>query len=1046
MKNKKQKNIVVSRPALRRLALMGASLCLSLAVSAQNAGTVQGTVVDSEGQPVIGAAVQNKATKQGTVTDVNGHFTIDAPQGAMLHISYVGSVPQDVRVSGQTLSVTLKDDTHSLNDVVVIGYGVQQKKLVTGATVQVKGDEIAKLGTVNPLTALQSSTPGVQLTQSSGMPGSGYKVYIRGIGTTGGAQPLVLIDGMQGDLNDLNPADIESVDVLKDAATAAIYGSRAANGVILVTTKQGHEGKTQIAYDGYAGWQNVYKMPDLLNAQEYAMIMNEERYMDGLAPYNFASLVPDWDKIESGAWKGTNWMEAIRNKNALVTNHTLNVTGGNSRDNYSAGLSYTYQDGILGKPCEPNFTRYTARMNSDHVLIRSARGLDVLSFGERATYTYSENSGINVGDNYSNDIRNMLKTSPFLPMYDDNGDYHYAIPWEQREPNPVALMYYGSGQNKAKSHLLKAQAFVTLQPIKGLKIKTDFGVGVSASSYRAYQPQYKLSSANLNDQDHVSQSSGTSVLWKWENTANYIFSPWKDHHFDVLVGQSLEADGLGDTMEGGNTNSIFGDFRHAYLKNTPLITNRTSLTGYPEGKSTLASVFGRINYDYLHRYMATFVLRADGSSKFAQGHRWGYFPSVSLGWVATDEPFMRAVTSWMDFFKLRASWGQNGNQDIAGYQYLSTFAFSGADYTFGPDKSVATTGAYADILANPDITWETSEQTDLGFDARFFNSRLGMSFDYYVKKTKDWLVQAPILSTAGTGAPYINGGDVKNQGVEVALTWDDKIGDFSYGASFNFAYNKNKVTRIANTEGIIHGETNVLSNSTDEMYRTQVGRPIGFFYGYKTAGIFQNEQEIANYKGAKLDDARPGDVIWVDTNHDGKITVDDRTMIGDPHPDCTFGLGAHASWRGFDFSATFAGQTGNQIMKSYRSFVDYPNNNFTTDILKRWHGDGTSTRWPRLTSGTSSNWQWISDLYMENGDFLRCQNMTLGYDFKRLFTSLPLQQLRLYFAANNLFTITGYSGMDPEVGYGGSASWASGIDLGFYPSPRTYMVGIDIKF
>ncbi len=1046
MKNKKQKNIVVSRSALRRLALMGASLCLSLAVSAQNAGTVQGTVVDSEGQPVIGAAVQNKATKQGTVTDVNGHFTIDAPQGAVLHISYVGSEPQDVRVSGQTLSVTLKDDTHSLNDVVVIGYGVQQKKLVTGATVQVKGDEIAKLGTVNPLTALQSSTPGVQLTQSSGMPGSGYKVYIRGIGTTGGAQPLVLIDGMQGDLNDLNPADIESVDVLKDAATAAIYGSRAANGVILVTTKQGHEGKTQIAYDGYAGWQNVYKMPDLLNAQEYAMIMNEERYMDGLAPYNFASLVPDWDKIESGAWKGTNWMEAIRNKNALVTNHTLNVTGGNSRDNYSAGLSYTYQDGILGKPCEPNFTRYTARMNSDHVLIRSARGLDVLSFGERATYTYSENSGINVGDNYSNDIRNMLKTSPFLPMYDDNGDYHYAIPWEQREPNPVALMYYAGGQNKAKSHLIKAQAYATLQPVKGLKIKTDFGIGVSASSYRSYQPQYKLSSANMNDQDRVSQSSGTSVLWKWENTANYIFSPWKDHHFDVLVGQSLEADGLGETIEGNNTNSIFGDFRHAYLQNTPLVTNRTSLTGYPEGKSTLASVFGRINYDYLHRYMATVVLRADGSSKFAKGHRWGYFPSVSLGWVATDEPFMQAVRSWMDFFKLRASWGQNGNQDILGYQYLSTFAFSGADYTFGPDKSVATTGAYADILANPDITWETSEQTDLGFDARFFNSRLGLTFDYYIKKTKDWLVQAPILSTAGTGAPFINGGDVKNQGVEVALSWDDKVGDFTYGATFNFAYNKNKVTRIANTEGIIHGETNVLSNATDEMYRTQVGRPIGFFYGYKTAGIFQNEQEIANYTGAKLDGARPGDVIWVDTNHDGKITVDDRTMIGDPHPDCTFGLGAHASWRGFDFSATFAGQTGNQIMKSYRSFVDYPNNNFTTDILKRWHGDGPSTRWPRLTSGTSSNWQWISDLYMENGDFLRCQNMTIGYDFKRLFASLPLQQLRLYFAANNLFTITGYSGMDPEVGYGGTASWASGIDLGFYPSPRTYMVGIDIKF
>lgn len=328
MENGKQKNIVRSKSVTHRIALLGASLCLSLSLEAQNASSVHGTVVDSEGQPVIGATIQDKSTKQGTVTDVNGNFTLNVAQGSTLHISYVGSVPQDVRVTGPSLSVTLKDEAHSLNDVVVIGYGVQRKKLVTGATVQVKGDDIAKLGTVNPLTALQSSTPGVQLTQSSGMPGSGYKVYIRGIGTTGGSQPLVLIDGMQGDLNDLNPADIESVDVLKDAATAAIYGSRAANGVILVTTKQGHEGKTQIAYDGYVGWQNVYKMPDLLNAQEYAMIMNEERYMDGLAPYDFASLVPNWDKIQSGEWKGTNWMEEIRNKNALVTNHTLNVTGG----------------------------------------------------------------------------------------------------------------------------------------------------------------------------------------------------------------------------------------------------------------------------------------------------------------------------------------------------------------------------------------------------------------------------------------------------------------------------------------------------------------------------------------------------------------------------------------------------------------------------------------------------------------------------------------------------------------------------------------------
>ena len=396
--------------------------------------------------------------------------------------------------------------------------------------------------------------------------------------------------------------------------------------------------------------------------------------------------------------------------------------------------------------------------------------------------------------------------------------------------------------------------------------------------------------------------------------------------------------------------------------------------------------------------------------------------------------------------KLPASWGQNGNQSIPGYQYLSTISFTNIDYTFGKDKSVITNGAYPDILANPNITWEKSEQTDLGFDSHFFSGKLGLTFDYYIKRTRDWLVQAPILDTAGTNAPYINGGDVRNSGIELALAWNDQIGDFSYGANLNFAYNKNKVTRIANTEGIIHGEANVLSNGTDEVYRAQVGYPIGYFYGYKTAGIFQTQDEIDHYTEAKLSGARPGDVIWVDTNHDGVIDLNDRCMIGDPHPDCTLGFSVNMAWRGFDVSATMNGAFGNQIMKSYRSFADYPKNNFTSDILDRWHGAGTSTRWPRLTSGTSTNWQFISDLYVENGDFMRMQNVTVGYDFKHLFKTLPFEQLRLYFSANNLFTITGYSGMDPEVGYGGTAAWASGIDLGFYPSPRVYMIGVNVKF
>ncbi|MBW4906354.1 TonB-dependent receptor [Prevotella salivae] len=1030
----------------RRILLLLLSVLFCLTVSAQQQITAKGSVLSSDNEPIVGATILQTGTSNGTVTDINGEFTITVPAGSMLKISYIGFQTQDVKASSQSLHIVLKEEDKSLDEVVVMGYGVQKKKLVTGATVQVNGKDLEKLNTVSPLGALQSKTPGVTITQSSGMPGEGYKVNIRGLGTTGDSTPLYIIDGVAGgNINGLNPADIESVDVLKDAASAAIYGSRAANGVILVTTRQGKAGKAQISYDGYVGVQNVYRMPDLLNAKEYAMIMNEERMQDGLTPYNFASLVPNWSDIESGNWNGTNWMEEIRNKNALITNHAVNIAGGNDRSTFSIGLSYTYQDGILGKPCEPNFSRYTARINSEHKIIQRGK-LDVFTVGENLLYDYTQNQGISIGDNYGNDLRNMLLTSPFLPNLNADGSYHYAIPWEIREPNPIAKMYNVSGNNQSKSHGLRAALYAVLQPVKGLRLKTNLGFTLGVDSYRSYTPVYKLSSNIMNDADNVYQSLSAGCSLTWENTANYVFTLGGKHHFDALLGQSIEADGLGESITGSNTNSQFDDFKHAYLVNTSAITARTTLTGSPWGKETLASFFGRVNYDYQDKYMATFVLRADGSSKFARGHQWGYFPSVSAGWVLTEEPFMSSTRNWLSFLKLRASWGQNGNQSIPGYQYLSTISFTNIDYTFGKDKSVITNGAYPDILANPNITWEKSEQTDLGFDSHFFSGKLGLTFDYYIKRTRDWLVQAPILDTAGTNAPYINGGDVRNSGIELALSWNDHIGDFSYGANLNFAYNKNKVTRIANTEGIIHGEANVLSNGTDEVYRAQVGYPIGYFYGYKTAGIFQTQDEIDHYTEAKLSGARPGDVIWVDTNHDGVIDLNDRCMIGDPHPDCTLGFSVNMAWRGFDVSATMNGAFGNQIMKSYRSFADYPKNNFTSDILDRWHGAGTSTRWPRLTSGTSTNWQFISDLYVENGDFMRMQNVTVGYDFKHLFKTLPFEQLRLYFSANNLFTITGYSGMDPEVGYGGTAAWASGIDLGFYPSPRVYMIGVNVKF
>lgn len=1029
------------------MLVAGILLSVSMNVRAQATGTIQGTVTgDDDGQPLIGVSVEVEGGHRGAVTDIDGHFSLQVSLPCKLHLSYVGYNSQEVRVVNTApLSIRMKPSAQSLEEVQVIGYGVQKKKLITGATVQVKGDDIARLNTINVLGAMESQSPGVDIVQSSGMPGEGYKVTIRGLGTTGSATPLYIIDGVTGgDINALNPGDIEAIDVLKDAASAAIYGSRAANGVILVTTKQGHAGKAQVSYDGYMGWQNIYRKPDLLNAQEYAAIMSEARYMDGLPDYDYASLVPDWDKIKSGEWKGTNWLDEARVKNAPVTNHSLNITGGNDLSKYSIGLSYTGQKGIIGKPVEPDYKRYNARMNSDHVIIKNG-SLNVLKVGENITYSYSEQSGINIGDMWSNDLRNLLHTSPFLPNEDADGNYHYAIPWETREANPIGLMDYTGGQNLSKSHWLQADIYAEIQPVRGLTFKTNFGYQMTASSWRSFVPVYKLSTQNFSNESQVSQGSSSGNQFLWENTLNYIVHLGKNN-IDALLGQSIEKDGMGESVGATNINSIFSDFKHAYIDNTPVVTNRTLINGAPFSDSRLISFFGRVNYDYDNRYMATAVLRADGSSNFARGHRWGWFPSFSAGWIMTEEPWMKPLRSWMDYFKLRASWGQNGNQNIPAFQYLSTIAFSGSDYTFGPDKTVLTKGAYPDILANENVTWETSEQLDLGFDTRFFNEQLGLTFDYYVKKTKNWLVQAPILDIYGTGAPYINGGDVKNTGVEIALSWNDHIGDFRYGANWNMSYNKNKVTRIANSEGIIHGDDDVLSNGTTECYRAQVGYPIGYFYGYRTAGVFQTEEEIANYKGAKLANTKPGDVIWVDRNDDGVIDDKDEGMIGDPHPDVTMGFGVNASWHGADFSMTFHGAFGQQVLKSYRSFADFARQNYTSEIFGRWHGTGTSNRLPRLTTGTSPNWQYISDLYMENGDYLRCQNLTVGYDFKHLFRSLPVSQLRLYFTAENLFTITGYSGMDPEVGYGGYQSWVSGIDIGFYPSPRTYLIGVNVKF
>lgn len=1050
------------------LFLMMALSLAALSASAQNI-VVKGTVTDAaDGTPVPYATIVVKGASVWTTTENDGTYSIESPVNGVLSVSNLGYAEAEINVEGRTVvNIQLAPEFDALSESVVIGYGVQQKKLLTGSTIQVKGDDLAKLSTTSALGALQSQSPGVQITQNSGQPGQGFKVNIRGIGTIGDSAPLYVIDGVAGgDINVLNPSDIESIDVLKDAASAAIYGARAANGVVLVTTRQGKEGRAVVSYDGYVGAQYIAKMPDLCTAQEYMMLQDMALTNSGSPAYDWEKLLPSdlYKSIKDGSWTGTNWVKEMYNKGALTQNHSVNVAGGSADNKFSLGFSYTGQDGILGynalESVNAEYRRYTFRVNSDHVVIKR-NGLDILKVGETLNYSFGTNSGIAEGDIYWNSLHNAIGANPLLPVYayDAEGNITGFYDTEAREKDgwkfddnakhPMGLDYYTSrGRNTSKSYSLQASAYAELQPIKNLRIKSQVGYRMSGSSSRSYTMLYDLAGSQYSDYDELSQSMSLGHRLTWENTASYHFDINSDHVFDIVAGQSIEKWGMGESLSGESANSIFtNDFERAYLSNAkPERLDQVSLSGRPSTKGALASFFGRLNYNIKETYLFSATLRADGSSNFARGHRWGIFPSVSAGWVISNENWMGGSKGWLDFLKIRASWGQNGNASISNFQYLTTIGLSSSAAYYYSNKGVPSTGAIPGTLANPNVSWETSEQTNIGLDARFFNSAFGVTVDGYIKNTKDWLVQAPIASVYGFEAPYVNGGDVRNSGIELALDYSKYTGEFNWGVKLNGSYNKNVVTRIANAEGIIHGEDDVLSQGTGEMYRVQEGYPIGYFYGYKTAGIFQNQAQVDATK-AKYDDAKPGDVIFVDYDGDGEITDDDRTMIGNPHPDFTAGLNLWFSYKGFDLNITGYGAFGQQIAKSYRSFFDSPRENFTRDFLNCWTGEGTSNRYPTLTLCNDRNWSNISEIYIENGDYFKVSNVTLGYDFSRLFGKKSfVSKARLYVSAQNLLTITKYSGMDPEIGYGFDEDWVSGIDLGYYPSARTFLVGVNLSF
>ena len=1040
----------------RYLILAIALLSFGMVYAQNSAGKIIGTVLSAESnEPLIGVSVVVIGTSQGTITDIDGKFTVQADKGQKLKVSYIGYETQEVVVSGPVLKIVLKEESKSLDELIVVGYGVQKKKLNTGATVQVKGDELAKMNTTSPLQAMQGKTPGVNIASTSGQPGSGMKVSIRGLGTIGSSGPLYIIDGIEGDISLINASDIQSIDVLKDAASAAIYGAQAANGVILVTTKQGSKGKGVVSFDAYYGVQNVTRTTSMLNATEYMTIMDEQALNSGGAPYNWAS---------KGDLADTDWVGQMFVKNAKTENYNLNINGGSETSVYSLSLNYNGQEGIVGGADVSNYKRYGFRFNSEHKLYK-----DRLKVGEHLNFNHIENTGISVGNQYNNSLRGAFNTSPLAPVYSDNNIYDSPYNdtstslWFKGDGNPYGMMMTNTN-NINKGQKLMADMYAELELIKNLKIRSTMGINYYASDYRSFKPLYQFSEYAYNkEHTTIQQSMGNGYTLTWTNTASYDFNVNKDHAFNAMIGmESIKYEGTYLNASNWNLLSQFNDFAHAYLDNTTgkayldgdAVVETRTVGGGPGVKYRRASYFGRIGYNYKEKYMFNATFRADGSSKFATGNRWGYFPSLSAGWVITNESFMSDAT-FIDMLKLRASWGQVGNQNVDDFQYAATintstaytsdYYNSAAYYNFGTN-GVNTAGAYPSRLANPNLKWETSEQTNIGFDLNLLKNKLAVNADFYIKTTKDWIVQAPILATAGAGAPYINGGNVKNTGFELALNWNDNIGKLHYNIGINGSTNKNTVGKIPTLDGIIHGSTGMLFDNSDEFYRAENGHAIGYFWGYETAGIFQNQQEIDDWKaagnGILQPNVVPGDVKYVDQNKDGIINSNDKTDLGNGMAKLIFGFNLGLQYKGFDFAIDGMGNLGNKIVQSYRNHTN-KQANYTKAILQRWTGEGTSNTMPRVTE-TNVNWQ-FSDLYVHDGSYLRCSNITLGYDFAKLIKIKNISQCRIYGSVQNAFTFTKYDGMDPEIGYG-TENWVSGIDLGYYPRPRTVLVGVNLKF
>lgn len=1028
----------------------------------QDLKKITGRIKDNSGEPIVGVNVVEKGTTNGAITDINGNFSIEVVTGAVLQISYIGYNTQDIKITDKTsYNIVLKEDVEALDEIVVVGYGTMRKRDLTGAVSQLKGDEIADLPLRSASDALQGKAAGVTITSTSGTPGAMGTVRIRGVGTINDNDPLYVVDGLpQTDIGWLNPKDIESMEVLKDASAQAIYGARAANGVILITTKKGTTGtsyKSTIDFDMMVGVQNAAKTYDMLDAEGFIKYKNmayeasSKPLLDDFAtPKKIETILSFLDK--NGGRAGTNWWNEIKNSNAISQNYNLSLSGGLDKLRYRSSFSYMKQDGIIKST---DYERLSGRLNLDSEVYKW------LSVSLNTNVIYETRRTTDENNAYTSTVFSALTSDPITPAFRNNlidipdflynrimDGYEPTNPFSQytgilysNKPNPLAQTDR-KGQNRWKGLQLKNNLSADIKLFPFLSFKSSLGLDISRTSDESFLPKYYLNGTDQVTNAKVGRGVGQRDYWVFENYLSYN-DKFGDHTVSTMVGTSAEKERyetVNASKEGLVNNDANQQIINAATKN-PAASGSVSY-------HTMNSYFGRVFYSYADKYMITANIRRDGSSNFADKHRWGVFPSVSGGWNFREESFIKDVVGdWFSQGKFRAAWGEIGNQNISSGAYLTRYGNS-TYYLLGNSMTPWLSGGRTNV-GNPDLRWETTRQLDFGLDLAFFNSALKFNIDYFDRKTSDMLVQVPMPAAIGLpNTPWSNAGSVKNRGFEFVLDYHGKIGnDFSYNIAGNISTYKNKVLSLGGGTNI-PGKTH-LGNQVNTMI--EPGKPIGYFYGYKMDGVFQTQEEINNYRGGPdntiiMPTAEPGDLKFVDLNGDGKLGEEDRTMIGNPHPDFTFGLTLSGEYKGFDLSMFFQGSVGNDILNilKYDIYSGTGWYNAPKDIFDKFWTGPSSTNENFAISANSRDNLTMSEWYIENGSYVRLKNVTLGYTFpKQWVQKLTVQNLRLFVAAQNLFTITSYSGLDPELGNSNPAFM--GIDMGWYPQARSFMVGLSLK-